>query len=692
MFIKIHNSVIKGRSPTGERSCPKQKRLPQQSPYYKYYLLFFHLLCQKSGGHSHGFALSLVRAGGAVIGQQAHRAGHIAAYQHRGGAQQHPGRTLTGQHGFFRVAGTLVGFTGIHQLFQRLTDAAVGQLPPAAAADGQDAVPVGHKGRKRELAAEHLRILGGKGVYLPDGRILFKDHLPISGGKDLQWVSPPDALGAADLLGDHHPAKFIDAAHDTGCFHLYCPPYAVGFLQVGCVCSICQQRQIIPLGHFLRCTAALRSGQGSATINKKHRKAGVRMAHILILGGGAAGLAAALAAAQTAPTARVTVLERNPRVGKKLLATGNGRCNLDNTAAGAERYFTSTPAALQPLLAAVDAAAPLDWFRQLGLYTRTDEAGRVYPYSNQAADVLALLELHLQRLQVQLRTGCTVDTLRQSKGGYAVQFLNADGTPETLRADAVICAMGGAAGPQFGTDGFGPRFAAACGGRMKPLYPCLTALSCAKPDKSLAGIRAKATARLVNGGRVLAEETGEVQFTDYGLSGICIMQLSCLLRPGPHPGDPLVELDLFPAVPEAELAALFAARLPLLAGDTAAAFWLGLLHGKLGRAVWAAAGLPGTALHALPESSWQKLAHTAKHWQFRGLTPCDWRQAQTTGGGLTLTEVEPTFQFKGCPGLYFVGETLDCAGSCGGFNLRWAFGSGLAAGRDAARRTRSGKR
>ncbi len=416
------------------------------------------------------------------------------------------------------------------------------------------------------------------------------------------------------------------------------------------------------------------------------------MAHILILGGGAAGLAAALAAAQTAPAARVTVLERNPRVGKKLLATGNGRCNLDNTAAGAERYFTSTPAALQPLLAAVDAAAPLDWFRQLGLYTRTDEAGRVYPYSNQAADVLALLELHLQRLQVQLRTGCTVDTLRQSKGGYAVQFLNADGTPETLRADAVICAMGGAAGPQFGTDGFGPRFAAACGGRMKPLYPCLTALSCAKPDKSLAGIRAKATARLVNGGRVLAEETGEVQFTDYGLSGICIMQLSCLLRPGPHPGDPLVELDLFPAVPETELAALFAARLPLLAGDTAAAFWLGLLHGKLGRAVWAAAGLPGTALHALPESSWQKLAHTAKHWQFRGLTPCDWRQAQTTGGGLTLTEVEPTFQFKGCPGLYFVGETLDCAGSCGGFNLRWAFGSGLAAGRDAARRTRSGKR
>ena len=316
------------------------------------------------------------------------------------------------------------------------------------------------------------------------------------------------------------------------------------------------------------------------------------MAHILILGGGAAGLAAALAAAQAAPAARVTVLERNPKVGKKLLATGNGRCNLDNTAIAPEKYFTADPAALRPLLAAVDAAAPLAWFEQLGLYTRTDEAGRVYPYSNQAADVLALLELHLQRHTVQLRPGCTVSTLRQSKGGYAVQFTNAEGGTENLRADAVICAMGGAAGPQFGTDGFGTRFAADCGGQMRPLYPCLTALQCAKPNKSLAGIRAKAAARLLDGDRVLAEEMGEVQFTDYGLSGICIMQLSGLLAPGRSPKHPAVELDLFPAVPETELAALFAARTPLLAEDTAAAFWLGLLHGKLGRALWAAAALP----------------------------------------------------------------------------------------------------
>ena len=407
---------------------------------------------------------------------------------------------------------------------------------------------------------------------------------------------------------------------------------------------------------------------------------------VLVLGGGAAGLAAALAAAQSG--AHVTVLERNPKLGKKLLATGNGRCNLDNAGIAPQRYFTASPAQLAPLLAAVNAADPLAWFASLGLCTRTDEAGRVYPYSNQAADVLALLEHHLDAAHVTVRCGCAVETLFQHRGGgYAVQFQTENG-PETLRADAVICAMGGEAGPQFGTDGFGTRFAAQCGGRLSPLYPCLTALQVAKPNKALAGLRAKGTARLLDldqNARVLAEETGEVQFTDYGLSGICIMQLSGLLAPGRGPKRPAVELDLFPAADEATLAAQFAARPALLAGDAPADFWVGLLPAKLGKALWAAAELPERPLSALPAAAFGKLAHTAKHWRFTGLTPCGWKQAQTTGGGLRLDEVDAHFQFQGCPGLYFVGETLDCAGWCGGFNLHWAFGSGLVAGRDAAR-------
>jgi predicted Rossmann fold flavoprotein len=373
------------------------------------------------------------------------------------------------------------------------------------------------------------------------------------------------------------------------------------------------------------------------------------MQQIVILGGGAAGMAAALAAAQAAPAGavRVTVLDRNPRCGKKLLATGNGRCNLSNTGIAPECYFTADPKALAPLLNAVNTAAPLEWFRALGLYTRTDEAGRVYPYSNQAADVLALLEGHIARLGVEVRTGCTVNTLSQNRNGYAVLFDSAERSNETLHADAVICAMGGNAGPQFGTDGFGTRFAAQCGGKLEPLYPCLTALQTARPNKALAGIRVKARAALLDLDRhtLLAEETGEVQFTDYGLSGICIMQLSGLLAPRRGPKRPAVELDLFPALDEAALTALFAARVPLLPDRTPADFWTGLLNPKLGRALWAAARLPDTPLDTLPDAAWQVLANTAKHWLFEDLTPCGWKQAQTTGGGLSLTELEPSFQF-----------------------------------------------
>lgn len=415
-------------------------------------------------------------------------------------------------------------------------------------------------------------------------------------------------------------------------------------------------------------------------------KEGEGMRQIVVLGGGASGMAAALAAVQTGrDSVRVTILEANPRLGKKLLATGNGRCNLDNAGIEAGRYFTSEPKALQTLLEEVNAADPLGWFESLGLCIRTDEAGRIYPYSNQAADVLALLEYHLIRLGVELRCACRVRSISQTRGGYTVQFTNEEGRSESLRAQAVICAMGGEAGPQFGTDGFGIRFAKDCGGRIAPPYPCLTALQCAKPRKSLAGIRAKAKASLLEGECVLAVEEGEVQFADYGLSGICVMQLSGLLAPGRGPKHPVVELDLFPEQEEDALAGFFAKRADRLQPDTSAGFWLGLHHPKLGTALWEDAGMPDASPRGLPFAAWQRLAHTAKHWRFEGLTPCSWRHAQVTGGGLLLSEVETDFQFRGCPGLYFVGETLDCAGSCGGFNLHWAFGSGLVAGRDAVR-------
>ena len=409
------------------------------------------------------------------------------------------------------------------------------------------------------------------------------------------------------------------------------------------------------------------------------------MKEILVLGGGASGLAAAIAAAQTGGgRVRVTLLEQNPAPGKKLLATGNGRCNFDNLASSEPgRYFTAAPGALAGLLAAIDGADLPAWWEGLGLLHRADEAGRLYPYSNQAADLTGLLLGWLEALGVSVQAGCRVLELGQKGRSYAVQA-EREGRRQLLTAQNVICALGGSAGPQFGTGGFGPALARRAGGKVEPLYPCLTPLRCgdAAVLKPLAGLRARGAVSLWEGSRLLAREEGEIQFAEYGLSGICVMQLSGLLAPGRGPQDPAVSVDLFPQWEEEALAGFLAAR---GGGKPALPFWQGMLDRRLGDALWKAAGLSGRLSAQLNPEDWRRLAHTCKAWRFGGLSLCGWKQAQTTGGGLSLEELEPDFQFRGCPGLYFVGETLDCAGSCGGFNLHWAFGSGVVAGRSAAR-------
>ena len=408
------------------------------------------------------------------------------------------------------------------------------------------------------------------------------------------------------------------------------------------------------------------------------------MKEILILGGGASGLAAAIGAAQTGGKGvRVTLVDQNPAPGKKLLATGNGRCNLDNAASSDPgRYFTASPGALAALLGVIDQADVPGWWEKLGLVTRTDEEGRLYPYSNQAADLTGLLLRWVQALGIQCRTGCRILELGQKGRRYAVQ-VEQNGAKQLLTADRVVCALGGSAGPQFGTGGFGPALARRCGGRCEPLYPCLTPIRCGDPAllQKLSGLRVRGTVTLLDGDKPLARESGEIQFANYGLSGICVMQLSGLLAPGRGPAKPALALDLFPGREAPALADLFARRAAGLPDP--GAFWQGLLDQRLGDALWAAAGL-GKAAPTGPDG-WRALAALCKGWRFENPTLCGWKQAQTTGGGLSLEELEPDFQLKGCRGLYFVGETLDCAGSCGGFNLHWSFGSGLTAGRSAAK-------
>ena len=229
---------------------------------------------------------------------------------------------------------------------------------------------------------------------------------------------------------------------------------------------------------------------------------------------------------------------------------------------------------------------------------------------------------------------------------------------------------------------------------MVPEYPCLVPLACDKKQVAgLSGVRAKGDVSLYAGDTLLRRESGEVQFTDYGLSGIAVMQLSGLFTPVEH--RPLsIGVDLIPEWDPVALAQYLARRARQLPGATLAESLTGLLHRKVGLAVWRQCNLGPDARPAqgLTPAEWGRFAAALKDWRFTSLTPTGWKNAQTTGGGVALHQLAAeTFAVKTCPTLYITGETVDCAGSCGGFNLYWAFGSGILAGRDAARQLCGGK-
>lgn len=406
------------------------------------------------------------------------------------------------------------------------------------------------------------------------------------------------------------------------------------------------------------------------------------MRQILVLGGGAAGIVAAIAAAeQGGNDVKVTLLERNPRIGKKLLATGNGRCNLDNDRIRMEDYFTSDRETLGQMLEAIGQYGVTNWFADHGLLVTVDEAGRVYPYSNQAADVLNLLLYWLEKLGVEVRTGCTVTAVEPGK-------VTLDGG-EVLKADKIICAFGGSAGPQFGTDGNGVLMLRSMGYKATALYPCLVPLKCKKAQiAGLSGIRVKCTASLYDGEKLIHAERGEVQFTDYGLSGIAVMQLSGHLGQQRRLRKGHIRIDLFPGFEKAEYLAMYLKkRLRAMPGCSVEQYMTGLLNKRVASAVWKTLELGELSRKAasLSGGDWDTLAYGLKNWSFTDLEDTGWKNAQTTGGGVRLACLEPeSFMLRDCPGVYVVGETVDCAGACGGFNLHFAFGGGILAGRHAA--------
>ena len=373
----------------------------------------------------------------------------------------------------------------------------------------------------------------------------------------------------------------------------------------------------------------------------------------------------------------VMLLERQQRVGRKLLATGNGRCNLTNVGATAANYHGEQPDFVRPALRLLPPTETLALFRSFGLLTVTEPSGRVYPLSDSASSVLDVLRFQLMQRGVELRCAAPAREIRREKGGFSIRT-----DEETLFADKLIVACGGAAGKKLGgvTDGY--ELLAPLGHKRTKLYPSLVQLV-TEPDypRALKGVRADASLRLLRGKNCLGEAQGEVQFTERGVSGPASFELSRAVSTG---GEGLVlALDFLRDYTETQLRALLIQRRESLPELEAAELLTGLVHNRLGKMILRYSGVDTKkTVGALIDRELSHAAEACKNFRLplRGTEGFD--NAQVTAGGLRTADFDPeTMQSRLVPGLYVCGELLDIDGDCGGYNLQWAWASGRLAGR-----------
>ena len=389
-----------------------------------------------------------------------------------------------------------------------------------------------------------------------------------------------------------------------------------------------------------------------------------------IIGAGASGMAAALAAAEN-PNVQVIVFERQSRVGRKLLATGNGRCNLSNLHALTGGYHGENAAFAQPALRSMSPEKTLEWFRGLGLFTVAEPSGRVYPFSDQANSVVDVLRLAMVRDNITLYTGREVQKIRRSDGKFLID--------DDVLCDRLIIACGGLAGSKLGGSLSGYKLLSKFGHRSTKLRPSLVQIKCRwQGSAALKGVRGECKVRIMHNQEVFNESAGEIQFTEIGLSGPVIFEISrdvCAAD-----GDWAAVLDLLPGYSQEQLyEELCRRRQTNLPIDE---LLTGILHNRLGRVLVKLAGIREERMASdLDDSQISAVCRMVKDCRIPLTEPLDLGSAQVTAGGVRTGDFDPeTMESRLVPGLYACGEVLDIDGDCGGYNLQWAWSSGICAG------------
>ena len=378
---------------------------------------------------------------------------------------------------------------------------------------------------------------------------------------------------------------------------------------------------------------------------------------------------------------RVTLLEQMDRVGKKVLATGNGRCNLSNANIEKKCYFSENATLASELITICKETDVVGTFAKMGLLCEEKEMGRIYPKCAQASMVLDILLAQLDRSRIEVKCGVSICDIQKNKQDFVLR----DKEGGTYTCDNLIIACGGKASANLGSDGSCYPLLKKLGHSLTTLYPCLVPLkSDEKALRSLKGIRAVCGVTLLSNGKFVAKEVGEVQFADYGLSGIPLMQLSCHCK---NKTSLAVSIDLFEEMEEDGLAAMLFERRARFYSDSSETLLLGTINKRL------AAASVGHILKSLPKQIGDitdkqilSLAHGLKNWQVPISGPLPYSRAQVTGGGIPLEEIDIcTMESRVCGGLYLCGEVLDMVGLCGGYNLHFAFSTGMIAGKSASK-------
>jgi len=399
--------------------------------------------------------------------------------------------------------------------------------------------------------------------------------------------------------------------------------------------------------------------------------------NVSIIGGGPAGMTAAIAAARSG--ARVRLWEKNHSLGRKLLATGNGRGNFTNRELSPDRFHGLNSGSVPAVLKRFGLKETLDLFQSLGIEPKFDQRGRCFPLSDEASSLLLALEREMERLGVEVKLRCDIIRIERRSQGFRLHQRG-----ESHGTDRVVIACGGCASPQLGSNGAGFELARELGHRITPLYPSLVPWEIAGNwFHTLQGIRwdMELTIETIDGGQAAFLDEG--LFTRYGLSGPLALRSSRLVGNGVKEA----RLNFLPQVLFDNLEKKLEARRKAMRWRKAVEFLIGLLPEKLGRLLVRESGIdPEADCSSVPDDRLMVLAGNINAWPLRIKGLRSFKEAQVTAGGVDLSQLDmATLESKLVPGLFFCGEVLDVDGDSGGYNLQWCWSSGWTAGTAAAR-------